>query len=446
MSAIASMRRSAGGEEGLRSELVRRVAAGERFAGLHGSGDPAHGLTITAMLAGAHAVHLLDAQLPTGATNYRALTPHIPAAFWYERVLHDLFGVVPLGHPRLDPLVLPRRENSTELPMPGAAHHPRAVEPDEGAWPRRVLGDGVFTIPHGPVRSGIFESVEYLVETPGEDIPHVNVRPFAKHRGAQVRFEGLSFADGVLLAERVEGIASVAHALAFAHAVETGCGVTVPRAAGLVRVIHAELERIANHLDVAMKLADAAGLAVAVARFGWHKERTLGLRARLCGSRFGRGVVVAGGVAAMPRISGAQCRAELHKLAKAIHADEKALMDSSSFLDRLRGTGPLDPGLAERFGALGPVGRASGCQDDSRWVRPYDAYPVLDVPAGKVAEDGDAMARLRVRWAELRASVSLIYQSIEMLEVTDSESLAVPVEPGEFRSVGWAEAPQGEVL
>ena len=87
----------------------------------------------------------------------------------------------------------------------------------------------LFTIPHGPVRSGVFESVEYLVETPGEDIPLLRVRPYAKHRGLQKRFEGLDPADGVLLAERVEGIASVAHALAFTHALEAPAQVRVPR-------------------------------------------------------------------------------------------------------------------------------------------------------------------------------------------------------------------------
>ena len=102
----------------------------------------------------------------------------------------------------------------------------------------------------------------------------------------------------MLLAERAEGIASVAHALAYCHAVEAIAGCEVPREAALVRVVHAELERIANHLDVAMRLADAAGLAVATARFALHKERVMRLVSGLCGSRFGRGVVVPGGISA----------------------------------------------------------------------------------------------------------------------------------------------------
>ncbi len=140
--------------------------------------------------------------------------------------------------------------------------------------------------------------MEYLVETPGEAIPHLNMRIFYKHRGIAARFAGMTVADGVLLAERAEGIASVAHALAYCHAIEAIAGCEVPREAALVRVVHAELERIANHLDVAMRLADAAGLAVATARFALHKERVLRLVSGLCGSRFGRGVVVPGGVSA----------------------------------------------------------------------------------------------------------------------------------------------------
>ena len=50
-------------------------------------------------------------------------------------------------------------------------------------------------------------------------------------------------------------------------------------------------------------------------------------------------------------------------------------MATSSFLDRLRGTGPLTPARARQHGALGPVGKAAGYADDARLTRPYDGYP-----------------------------------------------------------------------
>jgi formate hydrogenlyase subunit 5 len=273
---------------------------------------------------------------------------------------------------------------------------------------------------------------------------------FYKHRGVQARFAGMTPADAVLLAERTEGIASVAHALAFSHAVEQIAGCEPPATAQLIRVLHAELERIANHLDVAVRLADAAGLAVATARFALHKERVMRLVSRLCGGRFGRGVVVPGGVSAPPLLPPAQLRADLDRLAKPIAADADALMATSSFLDRLRGTGPLTPGRARQHGALGPIGQAAGFTDDARLTRPYDAYRTLAVPPAKPHTAGDALARLRVRWEEVDQSFRLLRQVADDLAERSGDPPSLicepACEPARGRAVGWAEAPQGEVL
>lgn len=457
----------------LADAVAARVAAGARFAGLFGTallaspavtvatGDPAGrplsyctqegppgtgALLLSAHLAAGGALETVEAVVPEGAAGYPAVTPRVGAAFWYERDVHDLFGVVPEGHPRLEPLTLPLAPGAGPRPRPGDGHVPAALEPDEHVLARHVAGKGVFTIPHGPVRSGVFESIEYLVETPGEDIPHLNMRVFYKHRGVEKRFEGLGAADGVLLAERVEGICSVAHALAYCHAVERIAGCQPPWPAGLIRVLHAELERIANHLDVAMRLADAAGLAVATARFGWHKERVLRLVSRLCGSRYGRGVVVPGGVSGLPGLGPADIFAEVGGLERDIAADSALLMGTASFLDRLRRTGPLRPERAREHGALGPVGRASGAGEDLRRTRPYDAYPGLGLLPAEPHPAGDALARLRVRWGEVAESFHLIRQAVDELSDAGDGVLAVPCPVTGGRAVGWAEAPQGEVL
>jgi formate hydrogenlyase subunit 5 len=416
----------------LRETLAARVARGDRFAGVFAARRDGR-ITLSAHVAvndegeGGGRIDTLEAQLPPGAVSYPALTPVIGAAFWYERVIHDETGLIPEGHPRLAPLLAPG-------------------SPEDHTLPRHVAGYGLFTIPHGPVRSGVLESMEYLVETPGEAIPHLNMRIFYKHRGIAARFAGMTVSDGVLLAERTEGIASVAHALAYCHAAEAIAGCEIPREAALVRVVHAELERIANHLDVALRLADAAGLAVATARFALHKERVLRLVSGLCGSRFGRGVVVPGGITAFPFKSPEQVLAEIGPIEKQVTADAESLTGTSSFLDRLRGTGPLIPVRAREHGALGPVGKASGYADDARVARPYDAYPLLGMePPGRYS-GGDAMTRLRVRFEEAAAAFRLIRRALidlpERARLTPYVSCALP----DGRAVGWAEAPQGEVL
>jgi len=408
-------------------EIESRVAAGERFAGLFATRAADGQLVLSAHVARPGGIDTLEAALSADAVSYPALTPRLGAAFWYEREIHDQFGVIPEGHPRLAPLI-----------RPGS--------PEEHALARHVAGYGVFTIPHGPVRSGVLESIEYLVETPGEEIPHLNMRVFYKHRGIEQRYQGMTAADGVLLAERTEGIASVAHALAFCHAAERIAGCQIPPAAGLVRVLYAELERIANHLDVAVRLADAAGLAVATARFALHKEHVLRLVSRMCGSRFGRGVVVPGGVSAPPRIGPAEIGAELRRLEPKITADAAALMATSSLLDRLRGTGPLSGERAREHGALGPIGKASGFTDDDRLGRPYDAYPSLGVLPGRAHSAGDALARLRVRWEEVEEAFRLLWLAAALLAERPAEPLRIRCDPADGRATGWAEAPQGEVL
>ena len=56
----------------------------------------------------------------------------------------------------------------------------------------RVDGLDVFTIPFGPVRSGIFEAIQFQIETGGEDVARLQTRPFFKHRGIEQRFAGLA--------------------------------------------------------------------------------------------------------------------------------------------------------------------------------------------------------------------------------------------------------------
>jgi formate hydrogenlyase subunit 5 len=422
--------------------VVSEIDAGRRLADLFGTARD-DGLLLSAQLAEPGGISTLETVVPAGTMTYPALTPRIRAAFWYEREIHDLFGVVPDGHPRLEPLVLP--STARDLPRPGRSGGPVVINPDPGVLPGHVVGPGLFTIPHGPVRSGVMESVEYLVETPGEDIPHLNLRLFYKHRGIEKRFEGMTPADGVLLAERTEGVASVAHALAFCQAVERITDCEIPRAAALIRVLHAEFERLACHLDVIVRLTDGAGLAVATARFGWHKEQVLRLVGELSGSRFGRGVVVPGGVSAAPTLSPAEIRAAADQLDRRLGADITLLMGTASFLDRLRKTGPLRPERASRHGALGPIGRASGGTDDARACRPYAAYDLLSTVVG-TRQEGDALARLEVRIDEIRNSFDQLRQLAGALAGAAGGAVLADCGPADGRSVGWAEAPQGEVL
>ena len=428
-------------------DVARHVSHGARFAGLFASGEGAD-TRLTALLSHSGSLVIQETVVPADVGAFPALSRQVPAASWYEREIHDLFGLVPSGLDRVDPLVFPFLTPAVRPRFGSGAVVPDG-QLDTTPLSSHLRGEGVFTISYGPVRSGVFESIEYLVETPGEDIPHLRTRVVYKHRGVEARFETLDLDDGVLLAERCEGVASVAHAIAYCAAIEEMADVEVPPQAGLVRVLHAELERVANHLDSTVRHSEAAGQAVAYARFSLHKERVQRLRGQLCGSRFGRGVVVPGGVTAPPGLSAAETLAAIGALEQAINVDTRMLMNTPSFLDRLRGTGVLEADVAHRFGALGPLARGSGEMEDLRFTRAYGAYVHLGQQLLEVRGDGDALARQRVRVQEIAGAFSLMREAIEEFSKRGGPSSAEwrrPIEKVSGRAVGWAEAPQGEVL
>ena len=432
--------------EAFADAVAAHVERGSRFAGLFGVAEGA-GTRLIAVLARQGGLDIEETVVRAGVDHYRSLVSRVPAAQWYEREIRDLFDLASTRHVR-EPLVFPFAHDATR-PRPGSGGDPAFVEPDLTPLRSYVRGEGVFTIPYGPVRSGVFESVEYIVETSGEDIHHLRARFFYKHRGIESRFEGQEVHDGVLLAERFEGVATVAHAIAYCSAIEAIAGVDVPTRANLVRVVHAELERIANHLESTSRHCEAAGQAVAVARMTLHKELVQRLRARLCGSRFSRGVVVPGGVSSPSTFDVAATRTHLDALEHAIRDDIELLMATPSFLDRLRGTGVLEATVAHARGALGPVGRGSGEIEDVRSSRPYGAYGRLDRPWAAPRSRGDALARQLVRDDEIASSFRLIVQALDLLNgMSDSEGREwrVAVDVANGRSFGWAEAPQGEVL
>jgi Ni,Fe-hydrogenase III large subunit len=243
-------------------------------------------------------------------------------------------------------------------------------------------------------------------------------------------------------AERVSGVGSFAHALAYCQAVEAAGACEVPRRAKLLRTLLAEMERLYNHLHYLGHLADTTTLKVAAAQGKYLEERAKQLNGKLTGSRFLRGLVTPGGmrrdIEPGPWLAGA-----LDGLHKQIKSYTKLLERSNSYLDRLMTTGVLAREVAFDQGATGPVERASGIDRDLRRDHPYAAYG--DAQSAVVCETaGDAYARARVRMAEIEASLALILRILPMLETGPVRAPCAPVPNAE--GLGWAETPRGSLF
>ncbi|HLY86495.1 MAG TPA: NADH-quinone oxidoreductase subunit C [Gaiellaceae bacterium] len=402
----------------LATSTRRLIDVGGHFAGVFRSESED---SLRALLALRGELIVLRTPLD-GARSYPSLSRVTPAARLPERELHDVSGVVPLDHPQLDP----------------------ALRPSADELERVVTGPETFVLPYGPIRSGVFEAIQFPIDTGGEDILAFTVRPYFKRRNLEARFQGLDFDHGTYLAERIAGTESVAQAIAFAQAVERVAGIEAPRLAQRWRVVHAELERIANHLDVGIKLAEDAALSVGVARLGVLKEQVMRLRARLCGNRFGRGVLMPGGVRREPLLSSAEVIQAIDSFEDDLRRDRSLLLATASFTDRLIGSGRLDAETVMRYGGVGPIARACSLGIDARLERPYGSYGRLGFRIARTT-GGDAMARFEVRLEEIDQSVHVIRQALERLD-GDMAALRIAITDASGEGCGWAEAPNGEVI
>ena len=391
-----------------------------------------------------HVTAPLDAA--RGAPRMPTLTEILPAATWYERELHDELGIQVTGHPWLARLRLPADWPKGVFPHRGdltwSRETPRA-EPEYATLAPAPVG--VVDYPLGPVREGVVESAHYTLRTVGEEIVDVAFCPFYKHRGVEKRAEGLSLAHLPLVAERISGTSAFAHSLALCQALEMLASVDAPPRAQRLRVILAELERLYNHFAYHAELCQATGLVVGQAQMEIMKERVLRLNASFGGHRYLFGANVVGGLSFDLNADALQLiHRELSVLRREFERLAPLLLGSPSHLDRLEATGILSPDQARAYGAVGPIARASGIDRDARRDHPYAAYADLpvDVPA---LSDGDALARMKVRLEEIRASFRLIELALDRLP-SGAVRAAVDALPARRAALGWAESPRGEIL
>ncbi|HEX4115948.1 MAG TPA: hypothetical protein VHY18_08755 [Solirubrobacteraceae bacterium] len=397
-------------------------AAGARFVTLFLADTPEPGLVGAFALRGSLVV-LRAPMEGSEPLTYGSLGEIWPAARWAEQELAERHGVHPLG----------------------ASVDGKLTAPDADRLDRAVHGLDAFVIPYGPVRSGVFEAIQFQIETGGETVERLQTRPFFKHRGMEQRFVGLPPDRAVYVAERVAGIATVAYASAFSQAVERAVGVQPARGAERWRAVYAELERLACHFDVIAKEAETTALYVGQARFQILKEQVTRLRARLTGSRFARGVIVPGGVRFAGRMSLDELCGVLDDIEDQLVRDRRLFLGTPSMTDRLIGAGRLSRELIEDYGAVGPLARGSGVSTDARHERPYGDYRRLGLQV-ITHREGDAMARVNVRFGELFESLRILRQAIDHLRRGDGELRQPLPADATGAAFGWAEAPQGELV
>ncbi|MFL5289069.1 MAG: NADH-quinone oxidoreductase subunit C [Rhodopila sp.] len=369
------------------------------------------------------------------AGGYPALSPLLPAAILYERMIHDLFGHRPGGAVDLRPW-LDHGTWPDEHPMAA----PSALRTAAPPQPVPESPSGAMILPLGPIRGRIEEPAHLRLVLDGPVIRQADSRLGFAHKGVLALMRHKSPRNAARFAARLSADATVAHGLAFAEAAEAAVGIAAPPRAARLRVVMLETERIAGHLDSIAEVSRLAGAAAMRGLCQFLREILL----RACHFAFGHRLmmdcVVPGGVAVDINQDGLSALLQaLGEISARLPAMRRH-QGGTVLGPRLSGVGGTTRALAASLGAGGVAGRACGRAFDARTAF-MPGYSTLAV-APAVRQDGDAAARQAVRIAEIEESLRLVSSALGTLP-PGPLMVALPQVSGE--GIGCAESIRGDV-
>ncbi len=295
--------------------------------------------------------------------------------------------------------------------------------------------------PYHPLQE---EAEFFQLYVEGETVVDVDVRISYNHRGIEKLDESKTFDQVPFVVERVCGICSASHPLAYVQAVEEIAHVQPPPRALYLRTIVNELERIHSHLLWAGLAGHFLGYNT-VFMWAWkYREPVMEALEILTGSRVNYANCKIGGVrrdmtAEQLRHVDRVCA----ELVKPLDMLTNAVLDDPILHARLKNVGVLTPADARAYGATGPTARGSGVAIDVRRDDPYAAY---DRVAWKVstAPDGDVFSKTVVRLLECFEAAKIIRHCVHDIPGGEIDAKVEAIPPGE--GVGHVEAPRGETF
>jgi NADH:ubiquinone oxidoreductase subunit D len=263
------------------------------------------------------------------------------------------------------------------------------------------------------------------------------------HRCHEKLAESLAYTQYPSIASKTDYVAAMTAELAYVRAAELVGKIEVPKRAQYLRVLVAELQRVASHclwlgtwcLDMGGALGGGATIFLYCIR---ERELVLDLFESLTGARLLYGFHQVGGVRYdLPAGWAQKCRETVDVIDHRIGEWQEMLEDNAFFLARTRGVGVISRELAQSVGVSGPLIRGSGVSYDVRRAEPYSSYGDFDFKV-PVEAAGDCYARYRVRMVEFRESLKIVRQAIDGLPAGPISS-----RPG-VKSVAQVRVPKGE--
>jgi NADH-quinone oxidoreductase subunit D len=271
------------------------------------------------------------------------------------------------------------------------------------------------TVNMGPQHPSTHGVLRLVLELDGEVIHSVIPTIGYLHTGIEKTAEQKKWQQVIPLVERMDYLGATSNSLSYALCVEKLLGLEMPQRVKDIRVLLAELQRIASHLiwigTHAMEIGAVSMLFYAVR----ERELLLNINELIAGFRFFPSYFRIGGLREdLPRGFHEAVNAFLDRFPAKIEEFEGLLTKNDIFRRRTLGVGVVTADDAMQWGLVGPIARAAGIDYDVRKYFPYTGYETYDFTV-PTATEGDVYARYRVRMQEFRESVKICRQAIQRI-------------------------------
>ena len=297
---------------------------------------------------------------------------------------------------------------------------------------------------HGVLRLELVVDGEIVVDV----IPHLGYlhRCFEKHAEAMTNYQQV-----IPYCDRLDYLASMNMDWAYALTVERLLGIQVPERVEYIRVIMAELQRIASHLVALGTYGLDIGAFTPFLFMFRDRERILDLFEMTCGARLLYNYIWVGGVSHdLPPGFIEKAKDFCKYFRPNIDECNNLLTFNEIFVKRTANIGVLPPDVAINYACSGPMLRGSGIDFDLRRDDPYSIYNKFDwkvcTGEGERGTVGDCWDRYMVRAREMEQSLNIIEQALAQIPEGDVAS-AIPkrIRPNPGEIYCRTESPRGEV-
>jgi len=286
-------------------------------------------------------------------------------------------------------------------------------------WPEDDVEDDTMIVNMGPQHPSTHGVLRVMLELDAETIMRAKPIVGYLHTGMEKTGEELTYVQGATNVTRMDYASPIANELVFSMAVERLLDVEVPPRAIWIRMMTAELSRIASHLLFQATNGMDIG-ALSMMLYGWReREEVLRLFESITGLRMNHNYVRPGGVAVdLPDGWEEDVLDVLRLVERGIGEYDELLSQNPIWIERTVGVGVISRERAIELGASGPILRSTGFPWDLRTAQPYLAYEEVDFEV-VYTDNGDCFDRYRIRLEEIAESVKIVRQCVERMPLGD---------------------------